>query len=296
MQLNAKPNFTAWFVMQGTLAALRRPELKNTTSEKTFALYKPLSDAASKTRLISRIIHRLPYRLQYWIGCMVTHPSRLRHFCLRKLEIERQAQKLISSGGIKQVVVLGAGLDVLAMHLAAEYPEVKFIEIDTSESQDFKVSAFRGNDVAIPDNIEFIAGDLREPLSQVLKSSKLYEITNKTLWIAEGLFMFIPSSGVARLLKEIRERSAIGSYMIFTSLASYKPLSVFRSVLQALYLYKEDSPYQWAIAFEDVADFTGRLGYQLVSQTQHHTLHENFFGGKKYANHDVAESIHIVKT
>src|SRR4051812_47242588 len=117
MHLVPKPNFTAWFVMQGTIAAMRHPDFQDSANEKTLTLYQALSDAASKTRLISRIIHNLPYSWQYQIGMLVTDPGRLRHFCFRKREIEKQTRQLLDAKSIKQVIILGAGLDVLSLRL-----------------------------------------------------------------------------------------------------------------------------------------------------------------------------------
>lgn len=282
--------------MQGTIAAMRQPELESVKNESALALYQPLSNAASKTRLISRIIHSLPYAWQYRIGSLVTHPDRLRHFCFRKKEIESQARKLLEEGSIGQVVVLGAGLDVLSLRLASEYPSVKFIEIDMHESQGFKIACFHTCQISVPNNVEFIPGDLREPLSAILRDSTLYDIAAKTLWIAEGFFMFIPGEGVAKILKEIRGRCAIGSYVICTSLSSYKPTSALKTILQTFYLHKEASAYQWTIGFNEMASFVRDLGYQLVFQIDYDALQERYRRQKPKQKQDVAESIHIIKT
>jgi methyltransferase (TIGR00027 family) len=295
MHLESKPNFTAWFVMQGTIAAMRQSDFKAVMDEATLALYQPLSDAASKTRFISRLIHSLPYAWQYWIGGLVTHPDRLRHFCFRKKEIEKQTRKLLEEGGMQQIIVLGAGLDVLSMRLAKEYPAVKFIEIDTKESQDFKASSFQAHQVPLPDNVEFLRGDLREPLPGILNHSMLHNTGAKTLWIAEGFFMFIPQDGVIKLLKEIRECSAIGSHMIFTSLPSHKPASLFRYMLQMFYLRKEESPYQWTIAFDDVPLFIENLGYERVLQIDYGSLQESTQQRKLAPADDMIENIHIAR-
>lgn len=294
MDYYSKPNFTAWLVMQGTIAAMHQPELSNIRDEQLLALYRPLSNAASKTRLISRIICSMPYSWQYWIGTLVTHRDRLKHFCFRKMEIEQQARKLLNSDGIEQVVILGAGLDILSLRLAPEYPHVEFIEIDTFESQNFKISSF--DRTAIPHNVEFITGDLREPLSDTLSHSLAFRAAAKTLWIAEGFFMFIPLESVEKLLADIRKNSATGSFAIFTTLSSYKPSSLLKNLLQMFYLRKENSPYKWAIRFEDVPKLASSLGYQQVIHVDYAGLHESYAPQKSNNDQDVAESIHIVKT
>jgi hypothetical protein len=42
MPLVPKPNFTAWFVMQGYLAALNHPDYKDESAKALITLYKPL--------------------------------------------------------------------------------------------------------------------------------------------------------------------------------------------------------------------------------------------------------------
>jgi methyltransferase (TIGR00027 family) len=296
MSSQPKPDFTAWFVMQGTIATMCHPAFREVADETMLALYQPLSNAASKTRLISRIIYSLPYAWQYKIGELVTDTGRLSHFCFRKKEIEKQARKLIEGENAKQVIILGAGLDVLSLRLAHEYPAVKFIEIDTKESQDFKIASFTAHSVPLPENVEFIMGDLRNPLFGILAGSKFHDAAANTLWIAEGFFMFIPEESVVKILKEIRQLSAAGSHVIFTSLPSYKPASPLRHMLQAFYLHKENSPYRWVVAFNDVPSFMTNLGYQGVSQMDYETLQKSYMPQKCNVNHDIIENIHIAKT
>lgn len=287
-----KPDFTAWFVLQGTIAAMHHPSLRDASNNAALALYKPLSDAASKTRLMSRLIHALPYSWQYRIGDLVTNPGRLRHFYFRKKEIEKQVRSLLS-GGIEQVVVLGAGLDILSLRLAPEYRAVKFIEIDTGSSQQFKISAQREGGVNLPGNVEYIEGDLRHPLSDILAKSTLYKGSAKTLWIAEGFFMFIPEEGVVRILREIKQLSVGGSHLIFTSLPTIKQSTTFGHTLQKLYLPTENCSFNWALPFDKMPSFIENIGYRLVHQIEYGALHKGYMGQEFKINHAIGENIHI---
>lgn len=293
MHSESKPNFTAWFVMQGFIAAMHHPDFRDEADNATLALYRPLAGAASKTRLISRIIHSLPYSWQYRIGEMVTNAGRLRHFCFRKKEIEKHARKLLEQGSIKQVIILGAGLDVLSLRLAQEYPAVKFIEIDTKESQGFKVSSLKAGHTPMPANVEFIEGDLRDPLPSILVHSKFHDPMAQTLWVAEGFFMFVPEDSVIRIFKEMRYGSAAGSCIIFTTIPAKKITSAIGHAIQTLYLKKENSSFYWAIPFDKVPIFIRNLGYEIVSQIQCDALHQNYMGEKFNSNHNFAEDIHI---
>jgi len=106
-----KPDFTAWFVLQGIIATMHLREFTGDYPERSLDLYQILAREAGKTRFISKVIEALPYTLQYKIGELVTNKGRLRHFYLRKKEIEKNARKLIDEHAIEQIIVLGAGLD-----------------------------------------------------------------------------------------------------------------------------------------------------------------------------------------
>jgi methyltransferase (TIGR00027 family) len=255
-----------------------------------------MAEAASKTRLVSRLIHCLPYVWQYKIGDFVTNAGRLRHFCFRKKEIEKQARMLLGHGVIKQIVVLGAGLDLLSIRLAKEFPAAKFIEIDTAESQRFKIGSLRQCHGGFPENVEFIEGDLRDPLAAILATSRLHDPIVPTLWIAEGFFMFVPEDSVTRIFKEIRKLCATGSYVLFTTIPAKKITSAASHVLQTLYLKKEKSPFQWVIPFDKAPEFIKNIGYDVISQLECDTLHKNYMGQKFTTNHNFAENMHIVIT
>ncbi len=282
--------------MQGTVAAMHNPAFGRAEDSAALSYYKPLSDAASGTRLISRFIHSLPYAWQYAIGELVTNKGRLRHFYFRKKEIEKQARALLGAGEIKQVVILGAGLDVLALRLAKEYPAVKFIEIDTQESQAFKLAALRAASVAMPGNVECIEGDLRDPLPGILLRARLHDVGIPTLWIAEGFFMFIPEESVVRILHEIRQLSAPASPLVFTTLPAKKVTSAAGHCVQTLYLHKEKSPFQWTIPLPEVPKFMKNAGFSVREQIAYGALHKRYMGQKFDDNHAIGEDMHIATT
>ena len=285
-------DFTAWFVMQGTIAAMHQPQWQSQANDNALSFMLPLAEEAKKSRPISRLIHALPYKLQYCIGDMVTNRGRLRHFYLRKKEIEAQALALLAKGDITQVIVLGAGMDVLSLRLSKTYPEIKFIEIDLPESQLFKANALATHQIEYPKNSELISGDLRNPLKDILAASTLYDPQVKTLWIAEGLLMFIPEDSVLRITKEIKERSAADSYFIFTTLPTIKQTTILAYLLQSFYLKKENCPYEWVIPFTQVKEFMHNAGYELINQKDFSDLHRDYIGCQAGV---LGEAVHIAQ-
>jgi len=269
-----KPDFTAWFVIQGFMAALHRLDFKNDiNNQTTISLLKPLVIESSKTRIISKLVSVLPYSLQYKIGDFVTNKGRMRHFYLRKQEVEKNAKILLENEEISQVVILGAGLDVLSLKLSNSYPNIKFIEIDTKETQGFKTSSFAKHGVIVPSNVEFVEGDLRNPLPDILSKSKLFVTGNKTLWIAEGLLMFIPEDSVIRIFSEIKKYFG-NSYIIFTTLPDKKQTSTINYFLQKFFLHKENCPINWTIPFEKIKFFMETIEFKATKNIKYSELNK----------------------
>lgn len=293
MPQQAKPDFTAWFVMQGIIATMEHPAFQDTKDAKSLALYKPLSDAARNLRLVTRITTSLPYSWQHAIHELVTNQGRLKFFCFRKKEIEKQTRQLLQEEGVTQVIVLGAGLDVLSLKLAPEYSHIKFIEIDREESQNFKRQAFDSAHTKFPKNIEYLAADLQNPLAQILGTSKFHDPKSKTLWIAEGFLMFIPEDSVIRIFREMRENSSIGSYAIFTTIPHPYPGNPFAQWIQKCYMRKEKCPYAWTISMEAINEFIRKQHYRLINQISYDKLQNYDRSDKKQENRILIEDIHI---
>lgn len=289
----SKPDFTAWFVMQGLIASMQQSKLKSKDDEVALKFLLPLMLEARKTRLLSTIVSSLPYSWQYRIGNIVSDSNRLRHFYLRKKEIQKNVISLIVEQNIEQIVVLGAGLDVLSVKLAVEYPNIHFIEIDMRESQKFKTNAFATHRTPLPQNIEFIEGDLRNPLANVLRSSRNYSPHRKTIWIAEGFLMFIPEESITRIFKEILLISSQNSFVIFTTLPAIKQTTAFAYLIQTFFLHRENCPFKWVIPFDEVPSFMLKNGYKILNQINYTDLHKEYISGKKSFISVLKEHIHI---
>ena len=291
---STRPDFTAWFVLQGTIAALHQPAFSQTADADTLNLLEILALEAGRTRLLSKLIHHLPFHWQYRIGEWVTSTGRLRHFYLRKQEIEKQTRQRLLFGGIKQVVVLGAGLDVLALRLAKEFPDVNFIEIDRAESQAFKTAALLAHDMSLGDNIELVSGDLRNPLWEILAQAKLHNRGEKTLWIAEGLLMFMPEENVAALFDQLQNNCAPASYCVFTTVGSIGQRAICARMLRKLYLRVEKCPYHWVIDARNVSKFIMRWRYSMVEQVDCARLHRDLGGNWGGVGNDVGDDINVI--
>src|SRR6266849_915500 len=104
------------------------------------------------------------------------------HYVLRKKIIEREVLQAIDEG-CRQVVVVGAGFDVLPFRLAAEFPLVTFIELDHAATQNAKrVVAERYGS-----RIEFVGSDLRNEPIDVAVKRVAFDAEKRTAFVVEGV-------------------------------------------------------------------------------------------------------------
>ena len=113
--------------------------------------------------------------------------------------------------GIRQAVILAAGLDARAYRLSWPAGTVVY-EIDQPDVIEFKSKALADLGAAPTTQRRAVAIDLREDWPAALRAAGL-DPTKPTAWIAEGLFGYLPPEAQDRLLDQISELSAPGSRM-----------------------------------------------------------------------------------
>ncbi|HEV2881997.1 MAG TPA: class I SAM-dependent methyltransferase [Pyrinomonadaceae bacterium] len=143
----------------------------------------------------------------------LTLPGIQLHYALRKLYLEETTRAAIADG-IRQVVIFGAGYDTLALRLHEAFPGVQFIETDHPATQRRKIDALAAatarRDARSPaaTNLRFLPLDLtRRNLADALLNFDGYRADAPTLFIAEGLLMYLAPAEVDALFRAIRDCS-----------------------------------------------------------------------------------------
>ncbi len=118
------------------------------------------------------------------------------------------------AAGVRQVVLLGAGMDSRAFRM--DWPEdTRLFEVDTAEPLDFKASVLRQEQAVARCTRITVPVDLREDWPGALAAAG-HDPAQPTVWIAEGLLIYLPEDAVELLLTRIGAVSAPGSRMGLT--------------------------------------------------------------------------------
>ncbi len=112
------------------------------------------------------------------------------------------------AGGVQQVVICGAGYDDRALRFRS--PGVRYFELDLPTTQDDKRRRLlqMGADTS---GLVLVPADLGlDDVAAVLATGG-HEARRPSLFLCEGLFVYLERSGCERLLAGLRDRAAAGS-------------------------------------------------------------------------------------
>ena len=127
-------------------------------------------------------------------------PGFIAHYALRKHAV-RAALLAAVGEGHHQVVLLGAGFDMLSMSVPAD---ADIFEVDHPATQAAKQRAIAN--LPATRKVTFVGADLAtEPLATVLTRTPGFDRHRKTVFVAEGLFMYLERRVVVDLLDDIND-------------------------------------------------------------------------------------------
>ncbi len=135
------------------------------------------------------------------------------HLALRTAAIDRVVRHGVEDGAT-QVVILGAGLDTRAWRLGLR--DVRVFEVDHPDTQQRK-RRLAPSDGA-PDYVSVDFG--KERVGDALDAAPSFDPSARTVWVWEGVTMYLPPVAVAETLAQVADRSAVGSTLAMTYLST----------------------------------------------------------------------------
>jgi methyltransferase (TIGR00027 family) len=115
-----------------------------------------------------------------------------------------------STAGVRQVVILAAGLDTRAFRLSWP-PHVELFEIDQPKVLEFKDSVLEEQGAVAGCARHIVPIDLRADWPEALLRAN-FDPQRPTAWLAEGLLLYLPGTAVETLFTHVHRLSAAGSW------------------------------------------------------------------------------------
>lgn len=187
--------------------------------------------------------------------------------------------------GIAQLVILGAGYDSRAWRIP-QLKDVHVFEIDFPYTQKEKLAKIANLSEVPIARVSYVPIDFNtQSLSDVLREAG-YSREQKTLFLMEGLTMYLSADAVDENLAFIATNNALGSSVYF----DYFMKSVMDGscklresvALRKMKSFNEDGVEQFTYTIDEkaVPQFLAQRGFRLVEEMRGETLHQRYFLGK----------------
>jgi len=265
---------TAYTVVHGILHTKKNPQLSYLVEEDTKIACTNILSASKEGR---KRLHKLttPFGSK-WLSFLewLLMPGITLNYVLRKKFIEEKVLEAIGTG-ITQVINIGAGFDTLTLRLSSLYPNVNFIEIDHPATSGEKTKAFnKKNPVS---NLSFISADLSKvSLEETLNNNDKFDSKRKTLYISEGVLMYLPEVAVDGLFDSLRRLTGKGSTFIFSCMEPKHSIKNNIRPLLYLYLKLKKEEYLWYLSDTELPSFIKRNNYSLLEMADSQTYRKRY--------------------
>jgi methyltransferase (TIGR00027 family) len=178
-----------------------------------------------------------------------------------------------------QIVLLGAGFDTRALRFQDQNSGTAVFELDFPATQQPKRDILRRKGVPLPEALIFVPIDFdRESIYGALFKAG-YQRGQRTLFLWEGVTMYLTAEAVDETLDFIQRESAPGSLVAF----DYIYASVLRGEgkyhgERAIFRAVSRAGEVWTFALEEgeVADFLARRGFELAEHYTSEQLEESY--------------------
>jgi methyltransferase (TIGR00027 family) len=170
--------------------------------------------------------------------------------------------------GATQVIILGAGFDSRGYRFSDRLRDVRFVEVDAGRRQEYKkqrvcevLGGLRAHMRYVP--MDFTKDDL---LIELAKAG--YSENARSLYIWEGVTMYLPESAVTSTLHFIRDHAAPGSRVVF----DYTLASDTRLNDASTRFAKLGEPWLFGFPGTSAVEFLRRAGLDTVTDLSYAEL------------------------
>src|SRR5271157_710932 len=204
-------------------------------------------------------------------------------FSSRARYAEDALEKAVNQG-VKQYVILGAGMDTFAFRQPEMMEKLEVFEVDYPSTQEFKLHRLAELGWKHPAKLHFIPIDFtKESLITALTSSASYDQTVKTFFNWLGVTYFLTRDEVFTTFRSIREISPANSTIVFDYLDTdaFIPEESSPQMQKSLeYVRKIGEPMITGFNSSTLRDELTCLGFSLKENLSPEDIEEHYFKGR----------------
>jgi len=184
--------------------------------------------------------------------------------------------------GLEQLVILGAGYDTRAYRIEGLKGKVKVYEVDHPNTQSVKIEKIKEIFGSLPEHVIYVPVDFETENFGERLVEKGYDRSFKTLFLMEGLIMYITLEAVDETLTFIAKNSVKGSVILF----DYFPESVIDGSCELEvgknmqeYAAKQGEHFKFGIKEGMVETFLAKRGFSHIHNVTSDDYKKMYFQG-----------------
>src|SRR5665647_394653 len=184
--------------------------------------------------------------------------------------------------GVKQYVILGAGLDTFAFRRPDLLEQLEVFEVDHPSTQVFKLNRIAELGWKHPAKLHFIPVDFtKESLENVLSRSSSYDPAAKTFFSWLGVTRYLTRDEVFATFRSITKISPSGSTIIFnyTDLDAFNPEKFPQMQRSHEFFQKIGEPVKTGFNPSTLSKDLSCLGLRLEENLNHYDIERLYFQG-----------------
>ncbi len=213
-----------------------------------------------------------------WITHMI-NPGATNTVSVRHRFIDDYIKTCVKDG-LEQLVIMGAGFDCRAYRMEELKKGVTVFEVDHPATQDQKKQVLSTILDKTPNNVVFVPYQLEEKGFVKQLISQGYDKSKKSLFIMEGLIMYLAPETVKELFSIVSNNSSPGSAVVFDFLPpGIKDGSINNRGGKNMYKWaiKKGEPFKFGIAKNQLPQFLSEVGFDNVEAIQAEQCRNKYF-------------------
>ena len=178
-----------------------------------------------------------------------------------------------------QIVILGAGYDSRAFRYNSDVKGTVVFELDETSIQAEKMRLLDKADIKIPDNLKFASINFNKDSLEGVLTGVGYNPNERTLFLWEGVSMYLEEGAVAAVMQFVSEKSGKGSKIVF----DYFDRAILNGGNNAYgakeisaEVKKSGEPFQFGVDPKKIDSFLQRNGLKLADHFSPKDLEDNY--------------------